>query len=116
MDVKKARDASPRGFAKAVAEFGYYLQDTHYTEGMFRLGRAAQEFIFVVVEDLPPHGIGVYYLDETTKAHASTHWRRLLDHYARCHTDDEWPSYSEKIQPIGMPPWGYRVNPVGEEV
>ncbi len=114
VDVKKARDASSRGFAKAVAEYGYYLQDTHYMEGMFRIGRPAQEFVFVVVEDQPPHGIGCWRLDEATKAHSSTHWRRVLNRYAECHTANEWPGYREDIQEIGMPPWGFRTNPVEE--
>lgn len=110
VDVKKGRDASYTGFAKAIADYGYYVQDAHYMEGMFRIGRPAQEFVFVVVEDKPPYGIGIYYLDETTKQHASTHWRRLLNRYAECHNANEWPLYDKTIRSIGMAPWGYRAK------
>ncbi len=108
VDVKKARDASYSAFIRAVADYGYHIQRVHYVEGMFRLSRPMQEFIFVVVEDTPPWGVACYYLDAETIRFATTRWRRSLDVYAHCLQNNTWPNYPEEIRELNMPPWALR--------
>ena len=62
VDLKTAQDASPTGFAKACANFGYHWQDAHYSNGS-----GCARFVFVVVETSYPFGTAVYELDEDAK-------------------------------------------------
>lgn len=100
VDLKTAKDASPQGFARSVASYGYDVQQAHYEQG---LGAAA--FLFVVVEKEPPYAVGVYRMDEQSAARGHELWRGALDELARCVERDEWPGYGSGITELTLPRW-----------
>src|SRR5574337_1899956 len=60
VDLKTARDASPRGFAKAAADYGYRESMAHYQRGVAALTGEWLPVVLVVVESEPPHLVAVY--------------------------------------------------------
>jgi exodeoxyribonuclease VIII len=64
VDLKTCQDASPAGFGKSVANFGYQIQAAHYLAGTL-----AKRFIFVAVEKTYPFAVGVYELDPEALVH-----------------------------------------------
>lgn len=105
VDLKTAADASPTGFAKAVATYSYHQQDDWYTEGVATLTGEVLPFLFLVVEKEPPHLVGVYQLDEEARAIGRDRNRRALDVYAECAATNTWPGYSTDIELLTLPRW-----------
>jgi hypothetical protein len=100
MDLKSAVDASPHGFARAVAAYKYHLQASHYLH-MFE----ADRFVFVAIEKSPPYAHGVYTLDEASIEQGRIERRRALDGIAEHRQTREWPSYG--VQELSLPNWAF---------
>jgi len=115
VDLKTARDASPEGFSKSINDWRYYVQDPFYTDGATAaLEQGPQDvpapekpkaFAFVAVEPVKPYAVGVYYLEPQSRDIGRREYREDIARYAECLNADQWPAYSEKIEPIGLPGW-----------
>lgn len=103
VDLKKCQDASPAGFARTVANFGYDLQAAVNLHTCHILGLQKDKFLFIAVEDKPPYAVGVYELDEASIAVGHSKFRRLLAKYLQCAIDDKWPAYSTNIEYLALP-------------
>jgi len=100
VDLKTTTDASPKGFAKSVAQWRYHVQQNHYLAGTF-----AERFVFFAVEKTYPYAVGVYELDETAALHGEAERRNNLQTIADCRAIAEWPGYGNTIQPLSLPNW-----------
>jgi len=106
VDLKTCQDASPAGFAKAVANFGYQIQAAHYLAGTL-----ATRFIFVAVEKTAPYAIGVYELDTEALVHGSIDRHNALQRIQDCRAINEWPGYTDGgIQTLQLPGWALKDN------
>jgi hypothetical protein len=106
VDLKTTTDASPRGFAKSVANWRYHVQQAHYMAGTF-----AERFVFIAVEKTYPYAVGVYELDTTAMDAAETTRRNNLQTIADCRAINEWPGYSQGIQNLSLPGWALSDTP-----
>lgn len=106
VDLKKTQDASPAGFARSVANYGYFMQDAFYRD-VFQLaaGTPARAFVFIAVEEAPPHAVGVYSIDPEDVMRGRVRYRKALDLYAECNRTGIWPGYSDKIETLALPEW-----------
>jgi len=100
MDLKSAVDASPHGFARAVATYKYHLQAAHYMH-MFNVSR----FVFIAVEKAPPYAHGIYTLDDASIEQGRIERRRALDGIAEHRERKEWPGYG--VQELSIPAWAF---------
>lgn len=105
VDLKKCRDASPAGFAKSVANFGYAIQAASNLHICRLLGLGKEKFIHIAVEDVAPYAVGVYELDQASLDIGYSQFRRLLARYLQCVIDDRWPAYSPNIEFLSLPRW-----------
>jgi hypothetical protein len=106
LDVKTASDASPEGFSKAVANFGYHTQADWYCTGYaLATGLEVLGMLFAVVESEYPHACAAYMVDDDALLRARMDNRKALELYARCAANDEWPGYPTGIQVITLPRW-----------
>lgn len=106
VDLKTARDASPEGFARDVAKYGYFVQKPFYCHVLHQArGDADIEFRFVVVENVEPYLVAVYELDAEFDAIGHVRMRRAIDTYAACKASGEWPGYPEITHLVGPPRW-----------
>ena len=102
VDLKTTTDASPRGFAKSVANFRYHVQEAHYLmSGLF------DQFIFIAVEKEAPFAVGVYGLDADALAEGQRLRRRDLQRIANCRAAESWPGYGDELQTISLPGWAF---------
>ncbi len=107
VDLKTARDASPRGFAKAAADYGYRESMAHYQRGVHALTGAWLPVVVVVVENDPPHLVAVYTIRPDDLAWGADRVDQALKTYAECESTGQWPGYSEDIQVLDFPNWSY---------
>ena len=105
MDVKTTQDASPREFAKSIANFGYHVQAAYYLDICNDLGMDKKCFIIVAVESAPPHGVGIYQLSTEAIETGRKLYRKWLEILAECIEKDEWLGYPEKFNVIDLPGW-----------
>lgn len=106
VDLKTTTDASPKGFAKSVAQWRYHIQQNHYLAGTF-----ADRFVFIAVEKTYPYAVGVYELDNTAALHGEAERRNNLQTIADCRAIAEWPGYGNTIQPLSLPNWALNATP-----
>jgi exodeoxyribonuclease VIII len=105
VDLKTCQDASPAGFGKAVANFGYQIQAAHYLAGTL-----AKRFIFVAVEKTYPFAVGVYELDPEALVHGSIARHNALQRIQDCRAVGEWSGYTDGIQTLQLPGWALKDN------
>ena len=106
VDLKTTVDASPKGFAKSVAQWRYHVQQSHYLAGTF-----AERFVFIAVEKCYPYAVGVYELDADAVQFGDYERRNNLQTIADCRAISEWPGYGNTIQPLSLPKWALNANP-----
>lgn len=106
LDIKTTEDASPAGFAKACARYGYHMQAAWYCGGYAQAtGRPVLGFVFVAVESTYPHAPAAYMLDDESLEKGRAECTRLLAEFDQCRERNEWPAYPNNIQPLGLPAW-----------
>ena len=108
LDVKTAADASPDGFAKACASFGYHIQDPWYCEGVaIATGLEVHGMVFGVVESEFPHAAAAYMLSDDARALGREQIAKARATYLHCMHEGVWPGYPQDIAVIDLPRWAY---------
>lgn len=103
-DLKTGRDASPSGFNRSIAKYGYFVQsrwydDTHQAETGDRLGG----FPLIICESTAPYMVGVYDLDFMYDDRAGEKCKRARDLYRECTETGIWPGYARTT--LTAPSW-----------
>lgn len=102
VDLKTTRDASPKGFTRAIATYGYDCQRAWYLDALrWETGEQA-ELVFVAVEKEPPYLVGVYQLPTIWAEMGATKARHARKTYAECMEAGSWPGY-DGVQLLSPP-------------
>lgn len=108
LDFKSAKDASPRGFAKAAFEHRYHVQHPYYMDGLHAAGmRQYDTFLFVAVEKKPPFAVAIYALPPEAVQLGRETYIEDLKIYAGCLKSNQWPGYPTEIRPLILPSYAY---------
>lgn len=110
VDLKTTEDASPRGFAKSIANFRYHVQAAHYRRMARLMGMGDLPFYFVAVEKSAPHAVAVYQLDAADLILAEQALMESLRRFASCQEFNTWPGYSRAVETISLPKWAQTIN------
>jgi len=105
LDLKSCQDASPDGFAKAAANWGYDVQAEFYRKGLEANGLTVGKFIFLAVEKTAPYLSGAHVLHSDDLTTARSIIREACATYVDCKTRDVWPGYGEGIHKLRLPAW-----------
>lgn len=126
IDLKTTRDASPRGFRKAVTDFKYHLQAAFYMDAVKayfgnRYGTDTKyRFIFVAVENTRPYATGVYECSIGTMKQGAREYTQALQLYDACKMWNSWPGYNRnhKVDEVRLPMYArdYLYDDAEEEV
>lgn len=81
IDVKTTLNASPDGFIRDIANFGYYVQAAFYMDLLKSLGLPANKFLFICVEKKDPYMVGLYELDHVSLDFGRDEYMRALEIY-----------------------------------
>lgn len=108
IDLKTTEDASPSGFARSVANYGYDIQAAWYLDCCEAADFNAHTFIFIVVEKSAPHAVALYELDIQSIETGRAKYRKAIEIYKNCIDTGNWPGYSEAIEMVSLPAWAMR--------
>lgn len=107
VDIKTCRDASPKGFARQVANFGYHLQAAHYLSGAYSIVGQTFDHLIIAVETEAPFAVVVYQMDFGTLEKGEALRQSALAMYRQCLATNEWPSYPTGIHSLAIPSWAF---------
>jgi len=106
LDLNTTEDASPAGFGRACARYGYHRQAAWYSDGWRKAsGDNVLGFVFGAVENDWPNAACAYMLDDEATDKARADCRRLVQLLADCTESNRWPGYADSIQTITLPAW-----------
>lgn len=105
VDLKTAVDAGKDGFARAVFNYRYYIQNAFYMDGISSVDSSFKRFVFVVIEKAPPFAIGVYELEPAAVLQGRKTYKQELWYLAECIENDNFPGYSQEIITLSLPRW-----------
>lgn len=97
-DIKTTNDSSERAFRSSIYKFRYWLQDAHYSAGVFPdsvCGIDHVEFFFAAVQTSGLHPVRVYELTPADRFEASRLWMDALTDLADCHQSGDWSDAGE---------------------
>lgn len=108
-DLKTTTDASEDGFARAIHQYGYYLQAAFYMMGCHALKLEKKAFFFQAIEKEAPYATATHFLDKDYIDAGLKHSRLLMGQIAT-HLDamkkgERLPGYAEKPIRHVLPQW-----------
>ena len=108
IDLKTTIDASPEGFQKTCANFGYHIQEAFYRRVMEIEGYEIDRFIFVAVEKVAPFATGIYELDETSLLEGRAAVNYALEKMANAKISGEYPTGFGERTTLQIPRWAFK--------
>lgn len=107
VDLKTCQDASWDAFTRSIFNLGYHRQAALYLDGLRANGVEVTHFVFVAVEKEAPFGVGVYRLTDEAVEDGRQQVAPLLQTWRWCMERGEWPGYSQHVEDISLPRWGF---------
>lgn len=110
VDLKVTTNATQDKWFRRVLDFGYHVQEPHYTDGWRRAGGEVDAFVFLVIEDKPPFAHAIYELAPPDVAEGEAIRRAALLKWAECERTGEWPGYPPGVQQLALPKWAFQLT------
>ena len=108
-DYKTCASADRDSIAKAVANYGYHMQDAWYCDGTRALGLDDDPaFVFIFQEKTAPYLVNIAQLDDVSRMAGQRRNREAIERFRDCTETDRWPGYSDDVEYISLPPWAAR--------
>jgi len=102
LDLKTTIDASPKGFAKSVRQYGYLFQSAWYMTALRAMGERPKQFVFLVVEKSEPYATACYALDNNDIEKEIPRVLESIKLYGECLRTDVWPGYTDDIKTLNL--------------
>jgi len=111
VDLKTTVDASPYGFARSVAKFGYHIQAAFYLRAVSGLRSGVEavkdgwKFYIVAIETSQPYAIASYRIDLRAIIEGDKMVDKALSLWAEATLLDEYSGYPDVITTLSLPEW-----------
>ena len=102
IDLKSTQDASEKGFAKSVRQFGYTFQACWYMHALRLIGEKPKQFVFLAVEKSAPHLTAAYTLSATDIDKQMANMEKACKLWATCESSGVWPSYTDDVTTLDL--------------
>ena len=102
IDLKSTQDASEKGFAKSVRQFGYTFQACWYMHALRLIGEKPKQFVFLAVEKSAPHLTAAYTLSATDIDKQMANMEKACKLWATCDSSGVWPSYTDDVTTLDL--------------
>lgn len=98
--------ASPEGFKRAIASFGYHQSAAFYADGIKAVfGHEPTNWLHIVIEKDAPHCVALYELPAEDIERGRWLNREAIRKFATCLEADSWPGYADEPIQVGLPVW-----------
>lgn len=105
-DLKISEQPTPPDFKRVANKFRYWLQDAHYSSGIFAKYGKKVEFEFIVVEQSHNARIGSYRYNEQSRDRAAAEHELLLEELSDRISDDNWTdNWTQEENLLDLSPW-----------
>lgn len=107
LDLKSCYSVAEHAFQKASVNFGYWIQAGFYSD-VWRMANGLAglpEFIFVAIENKPPHEVRAFTCSKSFIDAGINHYRHKLLEYQRCMISGEFHGYPEEPVELDLPYW-----------
>ena len=104
-DIKTTTDASPEGFPREVAKYGYDLQAAFYLRCLRAAGMFAHSFAFVCIEKEPPYAVCIHALEPEYLTSADVRVSMTLEKIANAEATGDFTTGWPVINHIPLPRW-----------
>ena len=107
IDLKKcqAYAISQRQLEKSIVDYYWDLQSWWYRDGVYRVTGKRCDFLWLFVEDGPPHDVCVMRASKRWLEVGRCRAARAFRQYKWCVGTDTWPGVAEDILPSDPPKW-----------
>ncbi len=95
---------SQADFSRTCAQYKYDIQTGLYQKGMNILTGQQHDFIFIVVQSVPPFNVAIFEPDNDFLMKGATKVESLIDKYKNCVETDTWTE-QKSIQQLSLPGW-----------
>lgn len=113
VDLKTTADASPDGFARSCAKFGYRESAAHYREAVTMLTGGVLPFTLVAVETAPPYPVRLYEFGAGDLEYGARRMREAAEAFRKYEAEGYPPMVDPEIHELVMPAWAIGDIPVG---
>lgn len=109
-ELKTTADARPEPFSRVIANMKYHWQAAWYLDGVsIATGNPHTQFVFIVVEVEPPHGVMVYFASPEMIEQGRREVAPYVEMFNNCVLHNHWPCYQPKATIIDLPTWARKV-------
>ena len=106
VDVKTARDVSPRRFCADAAKFGYAMQLAFYADAVAVAFGETPPVKLLVGQNAAPFDVAVYDVPEDVLSFGRKQYEDALDLLAKCEESDKWPGQApDEEVTLKLPLW-----------
>jgi hypothetical protein len=106
VDLKSARDPSPRAFGLACARYSYHVQLAFYTDGYEQATGKRPRVVIVAVESTPPHDVVTYSVPADVLEVGRGEYRKWLAKIQECTERRTWFGCGNGFeQTLVLPAW-----------
>jgi hypothetical protein len=103
IDLKSTKDARPKKFARSAVDYGYFR------------GSAPDLMLLLAFEKKAPYASRLYEVPESELERGRREYRPLLNTYAECRKNGEWPGYDSRIKKLFYPEYIREEIPENED-
>jgi len=108
VDYKTCKDATPYGFAKAMADHGYHIQAAMCIDGYKAHDIEITHFVFIAQEKTAPFNVEVYSIDQRAIDLGEMEYKEALLNFSQSKIENNWPGYTAgAITNLDLPAWKY---------
>jgi hypothetical protein len=104
-DLKTTADASEQGITRIATRLHYAAKVAWYRWGIKETTGEDMPLPLVFVETEAPYGVNVWAMDDDWIDFGRQQFRRWLDMYAKCASENRWPGYEARDLVIPAPKW-----------
>lgn len=106
-DLKTTRNAQEHAFNRQIEELGYHISAAFYGRVADLLGYRIDHHVLLACEVTPPHEVAARSIVPDAIEIGTDKVIELMTGFMECKQSDVWPSYSQGIEPAGLPGWAY---------
>lgn len=100
------RSAEPDSWGRTqIGPMGYRISASFYRRGAHALFHIDTQYVFLVVEQEPPHLCSLVGVDPTGYAMADEQVAYALKEWRRCVSANHWPAYANRVCYPEVSPW-----------